>query len=51
LNDLIHHEDTFYDSIRALWLAYAFVFPNISSDDLIDSARKEREEIIRYIKD
>lgn len=50
LNDLLNHPDTFYDSIKCLWLAYAQIFPKISIDELIWYAKKERKEIIEYIK-
>ncbi len=50
LNDLLYHQDLFYSSIEALWEWYKDTFPNISTDDLIQSAKKEREKICKYIK-
>ncbi len=50
LNDLIHHPNTFYRSIEALWLGYSHNFPKISTQDLIECAKKEREKIIAYIQ-
>jgi adenylosuccinate synthase len=49
LNDLIHHEDTFYDSIRALWIAHNHIFPNIGVEALIAHAKLERTKILRLI--
>jgi len=50
LNDLLYHPDNFYNSIEALWDSYKHVFPKISVDELIRSAKKERADIIEYIK-
>ncbi len=50
LNDLLNHEDNFYDSIRALWMPYSFVFPKIGCDELIEIAKKERQKFLKYIR-
>ncbi len=51
LNDLLlNNGNLFYDSIRSLWLAYKDIFPNISTDDLINSAKQERAQIVHYIQ-
>jgi len=50
LNDLLFNQDLFYWSIEALWEWYKHIFKNITWDDLIENAKKEREKICAYIK-
>jgi len=50
LNDLLYNEDLFYGSIEALWEGFKHIFTNITSDDLIKNAKKEREKICEHIR-
>jgi adenylosuccinate synthase len=46
LNDLLYNEELYYNSIKAYWSIYQNVFTNISSEELINIAKKERAQLI-----
>lgn len=50
VNDLLYNPDIFYKSIESLWVAYSWVFRNISSNDLIEKAKEERNKFINVIE-
>lgn len=50
LDDLIQREDDYYDSIKVLWHEYKHIFPNITADELIQYAKKERKQILEFIR-
>jgi len=51
INDLLNNEEAFYNSIKALWVPYKNLFPNISVNELIEKAKESRNKIIQYIND
>jgi hypothetical protein len=49
LNSLLRRPNDFYNSIKALWSQTRHIFPNISADELINNAKKERNDILKFI--
>ncbi len=48
LNTLLYNEEAFYNALEQYWSKYQHFFPKITTQDLINNAKNERAQIIKY---